>query len=279
MHRGRSNVMGVGRHRWHQALLAVGLAIWAVAPSEVLAQSLYVIPTESPASQVDESQPLRVVLHARDPQGLAKVLGVEPPVAGNDALPYVLDGYAVIHGTPERSWLESTFVMDYQDSRVAKLSADFKETLGGKRPPDAAMRPALVAFAAKTLKSTQNRGFDIASEVATRREGDCTEYAVLTAALARAEGIPARVVLGLALIHGPKQYGAFGHAWAEFKVDGHWLVADAALWKQAYPVRYLPFGVLENEGMGFTMEVARLTPVWVQRVEVLGGPVSKGVTR
>jgi len=38
------------------------------------------------------------------------------------------------------------------------------------------------------------------------------------------------------------------------------------------PVRYLPFGVLENEGMGFELDVARLTPVWVQRIEVLGKP-------
>ena len=49
------------------------------------------------------------------------------------------------------------------------------------------------------------------------------------------------------------------------------MVADAALASLDKPVRYLPFGVLENEGMGYTVDIARLTSVWVQSVEVLGG--------
>jgi len=251
--------------------MAAVLAVWGLAPGNAAAQSLYAIPTESPATPVDEAQPLRVILHARNPDDLAKVLGVAAPKAGTDALAYVLDGYSVIHGIPDRSWLDSTFVVDYQDSRVAQLSADFARSLGRKPAADAATRAALVDFVGATVRPTLDRDFDIASEVATRREGDCTEHAVLTAALARAAGIPARVALGLALIHYPKQYASYGHAWAELMIDGQWVVADAVLRKQTYPVRYLPFGVLENEGMGFMLDVARLTPVWVQRVQVLGG--------
>ncbi|MEM8757769.1 MAG: transglutaminase-like domain-containing protein, partial [Planctomycetota bacterium] len=40
-------------------------------------------------------------------------------------------------------------------------------------------------------------GFGSASEVARTRAGDCTEHAVLLAALLRADGIPSRVVSGL----------------------------------------------------------------------------------
>lgn len=262
--------MAAGASRRARVLLAGALALWVLAPCPSKAQSLYSIPTDSPASPVDETRPLRVILHARKPDELAKVLGVESPKAGADALAYVLDGYATIHGLPERNWLDSTFVLDYRDSKLVLLSAEFRKVLGKEPAADEATRMALVQFVAATIKSSLERGFDIASEVATHREGDCTEQAVLAAALARAAHVPARVVLGLALIHGPKQYGAYGHAWAELKIDGQWVVADAALHNLAYPVRYLPFGVLENEGMGFALNVARLTPVWVQRVEVLG---------
>src|SRR5690606_4085362 len=42
-----------------------------------------------------------------------------------------------------------------------------------------------------------SQAFSTAAEVAKRREGDCTEHAVLLAGLARARGIPARVAIGL----------------------------------------------------------------------------------
>ena len=267
--------MAADLHGRLQALVAAALASWGLAPSDSSAQSLYVVPTESPATPLSETQPLRVLLHSRNPDELAKVLGVQAPAAGTDTLAFVLDGYTAMHGIPERSWLDSTFVLDFRDSRVAQLSAEFERRLGRKPAADAETRTALVEFVAAKVKPSLDREFDIASEVATRREGDCTEHAVLTAALARAAGIPARVVLGLALIHDLRRYGSYGHAWAELKIDGQWVVADAVLLKQSYPVRYLPFGVLENEGMGFMLDVARLTPVWVQRVEVLGGVAAK----
>ncbi len=73
-----------------------------------------------------------------------------------------------------------------------------------------------------------------------RREGNCKQFAVLTVALARSVGIPARVVFGLALIaQRNAKYGAFGHAWAELQVEGQWMVADAALVGMDKPVRYL----------------------------------------
>ena len=57
-------------------------------------------------------------------------------------------------------------------------------------------------------------------------EGDCSEAAVLTAALLRAEGIPSRVALGFATLG----RGVFiGHAWAEAFLNGQWIGVDAAL--------------------------------------------------
>ena len=61
-----------------------------------------------------------------------------------------------------------------------------------------------------------------ATEVLRTRRGDCNEHAVLVAALARAVGIPARVVAGLVLTEG----GLAWHAWNELWVGG-WVSADA----------------------------------------------------
>jgi hypothetical protein len=61
-----------------------------------------------------------------------------------------------------------------------------------------------------------------ATEVLRTRRGDCNEYAVLLAALARAAGVPARVVAGL--VHTGN--GFAWHAWNELWIGG-WVSADA----------------------------------------------------
>jgi len=74
-----------------------------------------------------------------------------------------------------------------------------------------------------------------ASDVARSRSGDCTEHAVLLAALLRADGIPARVVSGLIYADAfAGQREIFGyHMWtrALVKVDGEkrWIDLDATL--------------------------------------------------
>jgi transglutaminase-like putative cysteine protease len=74
-------------------------------------------------------------------------------------------------------------------------------------------------------------GYASALEVARSREGDCTEYAVLLAALARAQGIPARVVTGMVYVpHYADSSNVFvPHAWMQAWVQGRWQSFDAAL--------------------------------------------------
>ncbi|MHC4187031.1 MAG: transglutaminase-like domain-containing protein [Planctomycetota bacterium] len=59
---------------------------------------------------------------------------------------------------------------------------------------------------------------------------NCTEYAVLSAAMCRAVGIPARVVMGLAYVENymglEHRFG--GHAWTEAYVGGKWIGMDSA---------------------------------------------------
>lgn len=76
-----------------------------------------------------------------------------------------------------------------------------------------------------------NEGYASALEVLHTRQGDCKGYAVLLAALARAQGIPARVVTGM--VYADSYAGSsrvfVPHAWVEAWVDGRWQSFDAAL--------------------------------------------------
>ncbi|NQT00747.1 MAG: transglutaminase domain-containing protein [Planctomycetes bacterium] len=73
-------------------------------------------------------------------------------------------------------------------------------------------------------------GYASAVEVASSRQGDCTEHAVLTAALCRAVGIPSQVVTGLAYVEewSTVVNGFGGHAWAQAYVGDKWVGIDAA---------------------------------------------------
>jgi len=87
-------------------------------------------------------------------------------------------------------------------------------------------------------------GYASAAEVAASKQGDCSEFAVLTAAMCRAVGIPAQVVVGIAYVKNfaglQSAYGGFGgHAWvqayigqdsgwASAQTSGKWVGLDAA---------------------------------------------------
>lgn len=80
-------------------------------------------------------------------------------------------------------------------------------------------------------------GFASAAETAASRQGDCTEHAVLCAALGRAIGLPTRVVSGFGYLptdyagSGDPSRGTFGfHMWAEaYIAPDKWVPMDAAL--------------------------------------------------
>jgi len=86
------------------------------------------------------------------------------------------------------------------------------------------------AFVAKYIENKDlSVGYASAAEVAASRQGDCSEFAVLTAAMCRAVGIPAQVVVGIAYVEefaGLQGFG--GHAWNQAYVGGIWVGLDSA---------------------------------------------------
>jgi transglutaminase-like putative cysteine protease len=70
-----------------------------------------------------------------------------------------------------------------------------------------------------------SQAFASAADVVEQGEGDCTEHAVLLAALCRARGIPARIAIGLAYVSPAQGFGY--HMWNEAWIGGTWIPLDA----------------------------------------------------
>ena len=85
----------------------------------------------------------------------------------------------------------------------------------------------LCAWVRRNMTSVSSEPRPItALEVLDSMRGDCTEHAILMAALGRAVGLPTRMVTGLAYVRGGFGY----HAWNEVYV-GRWVEMDAS-WGQ-----------------------------------------------
>jgi hypothetical protein len=76
--------------------------------------------------------------------------------------------------------------------------------------------------------------FAPADEVARNLSGDCSEHAVLAAAMSRSVGIPSRVAVGLLYVDNPRQkIKGFGyHVWHEVYVNQRWVALDSS-WDQS----------------------------------------------
>jgi hypothetical protein len=111
--------------------------------------------------------------------------------------------------------------------------------------------------------------FSRASHAAAVRAGDCTEHAVLAAAIARRLGRASRVVLGYALLSDGRLGIAIGHAWAEIHDGRRWQRVDATPLADRASA-YLVMGELWDEGPGYQRS---LVDVWamlnVSGIEVL----------
>ncbi len=86
------------------------------------------------------------------------------------------------------------------------------------------------AFVARYVENKSlSVGYASAAEVAASRQGDCTEFAVLTAAMCRAVGIPSQVVTGVAYVKDFAGFQGFGgHAWTQAYIGDRWVGIDAA---------------------------------------------------
>lgn len=123
------------------------------------------------------------------------------------------DGYGA-YLEPE-TWLQS------DHPRIRALAA---EILAGERDALLATQ-LLVRWVYAYLEKVPTLSLPNALAVLDGGRGDCNEHAALFTALARAAGLPSRVVAGLVYVDGSFVY----HAWSEVRGARDWLPVDPAL--------------------------------------------------
>lgn len=79
--------------------------------------------------------------------------------------------------------------------------------------------------------------FATAADAARELSGDCTEYAVLLAAMLRSRGIPARTAVGLVYVE--SEHAFLYHMWTEAYLADRWIPLDAAWGRGGTSAAYL----------------------------------------
>lgn len=228
------------------------------------------IPVDAPPRLALDG-PLAATLELH-PDGAAKVETAREwfrgAVARDGAVTLRLDE-AAPGSRPGEAQRRPTFFVDADQPAVVALRAEVVKAYGATPTP-----ADLARFVDGWItKKSMGRLLDDASTVARRREGDCTEHAVLLAAVARLFGRASRVVLGVALVRGEGRILALGHAWAEIEDGGRWHTADAAMVGLPAPVRHVPLGALADEGPAYASAAWRqLSPLDVKRVVLRAVP-------
>lgn len=154
---------------------------------------------------------------------------------------------------------ESSYFINSADPLVKQLA---RKAVGEEKDP---WKKALLMekWVHENMKGTNDQALATADHVARTLEGDCTEYAMLTAAMCRAEGVPSRTAVGLiyADIKGMPVF-AF-HMWTEVFIHGRWVPIDATLGRGGVGATHLK---ISDQSWHETRTMTPLFPV----VRVLG---------
>jgi len=156
-------------------------------------------------------------------KGAGAVVTVTPARAGKASIPYKGADKAALAALKPARYVQS------DDEKVVALA---RQAVGTTTDAEEAAR-RIEAFVARYIAAkTLEHAYFSAATVARMKEGDCTEHAVLVAAMCRAVGLPAQVVSGLIYVHdttgGPSR-SFYPHAWNQAYVGGKWIGLDAAM--------------------------------------------------
>lgn len=236
--------------KWLIAFVAMGYCAGVGAQSSPTFAQLAL------STDIDVSEPLpsQVTLTAwsKTPEKHAQALAANTTVTvlkrDEESLTVALSNNNAYHGTFLPSQLAPSFVIDFDEEATQPFISGFSPS------KDEDVKAQIVKYVSGYItEPSYVHGFNFASTVAQQRSGDCTEYAVLTTALARSEGIPSKLILGVVVVQYPHGIYAYGHAWSEMWIEGQWHTADAALYNDgAVATFYLPSSELQNETMAYS---------------------------
>ena len=202
--------------------------------TDILLHSLVQAPRA--ISAMDRAHGIRIGLSATDTSGEPlQFANTDEQLVSTNAgkvelrvVPLVETGATSREGKPSAS---DTQPNDWLQSNAPEILKLAKQGAGDAKTQREQMQ-SLENFVRSFIRTKDlSVGYASALEVAKNPEGDCTEHAVLLAALGRALGIPTRVVDGLVYIdqYGGSEHVFVPHAWAQAYVDGSWRSFDAAL--------------------------------------------------
>ena len=130
-------------------------------------------------------------------------------------------------------YLQSSAMLDATDAGVRALADEARRT-AGKEDARALALAAWQTTRGAIKHSNYATGFASATETARTRTGDCSENAVLLAAILRALNVPSRTVSGLVYLHDSRGANFAWHMWAQALLpfrDGleRWVDLDSTL--------------------------------------------------
>ncbi len=129
--------------------------------------------------------------------------------------------------------------MNWETPAIVELA---KQVAGSSKGTYEAARK-LSAAVHDRLEKVYGASHDRASDVLVAGQGDCTEHTVLTVALARALGIPARQVHGLVYArYGDGQDALYWHAWPEIRSAGEWIPLDPTFGQPVADATHIALG-------------------------------------
>jgi hypothetical protein len=117
----------------------------------------------------------------------------------------------------------------FLESDAPEIQAEARTAVGDATDPHQKAE-RLTRYVGALLDKKPTVSLPSALEVLRTKLGDCNEHTALYVAMARAAGLPSRVVVGLVFVHGAFYY----HAWPEVFVEGpagrgFWLPVDPTL--------------------------------------------------
>ncbi|MBI1344818.1 hypothetical protein GC163_00865 [bacterium] len=170
-------------------------------------------------------------------------------------------------GDVDPAFLSSNDYLQINDEKVQQHA----NAAAGSLTNPAAIAKAMEAYVQKTLsKKNFSTALASAGEVARNLEGDCTEHAVLLAAMLRAKGIPSRVAVGLVYIDNPPAFG--GHMWTEAHMNGTWIPLDGTLGRGGTGATHIKLGDAsfdDKQGAPIAAFASLLTIIGQLQIEVV----------
>eukprot|EP01063_Lacrimia_lanifica_P001769 TRINITY_DN10913_c0_g1_i1.p1 TRINITY_DN10913_c0_g1~~TRINITY_DN10913_c0_g1_i1.p1 ORF type:complete len:557 (+),score=150.32 TRINITY_DN10913_c0_g1_i1:57-1673(+) len=179
-----------------------------------------------------------------------------------------------------RLYLSNSAMVDASDEEILKLRN--KAIKAAKKAHNGSPTPEQLAHAARALTretiTTSNlaTGFASASETARTKSGDCSEHAVLLAAILRALRLPSRTCSGLVYLEDRNGPNLAWHMWAQVLLPGpggkqYWHDLDATFRNgQTYSLGHVLFGTSSmSDAEAHMSEIRIVSMIGNLNVEVL----------